>query len=154
GADPTTSKANGAPPAFGYVNDVAGIAEPHAGFKVFVFHAGQPDADDKPMPADARMVFHQGTDGVGRYTTQFHSLQDDFVARDGSGREFHVQGLADTGPTGKDGSTCDNPRRGGKDFSTLGCPDTYEIWNDVHLDISGPGDYRGDALHEILRASG
>jgi hypothetical protein len=154
GSDPRTSKANAAMPAFGYVNDVAGQAEPHAGFKVFVFHAGQIDSDNKPMPADARMVFHQGTAGVARYTTQFHSLEYDYVARDGSGREFHVQGLADTGPASKDGSTCDNPRRGGKDFSTLGCPDPYEIWNDVHLEIVGPGDIPGDAFHVRLRASG
>jgi hypothetical protein len=114
-------------PPFGYVTVVAGKAtEPHEGFKVFVVHAGA-TYEQKTAPADMRLVFHMGTARIGRYTNQFHSMMYDYVARDGSGRSAHVQGLANTGvPVG---STCDTPRQAGRDFSTVGCHDPYEIWN-------------------------
>jgi hypothetical protein len=151
GSDPRSSAVNATLPAFGAVGAVAGVAEPHAGFKVFVWHYGEP-TDLGPVTADSRAVFHQGTSGVGRYTTRFHSLVYDYVARDGSGREAHVAGMADTNvPLG---STCTNPRAGGRDFSTVGCPDPYEIWNNVHLQIIHPGDPYTDYLHTRLTISG
>ena len=36
--------------------------------------------------ADYRIVFHMGTGGVKRYTERMHSLEYDYVARDGTGR--------------------------------------------------------------------
>jgi len=151
GSDPRTSSANAAMPAFGYVGATAGVVEPHAGFKVFLWHNGE-NTDLGSVPADIRAVFHMGTGGVARYTERFHSLEYDYVARDGTGREAHVAGMADTNvPVG---STCDNPRRGGRDFSTVGCNDPYEIWNNVHLQIKHPSDPYTDYLHTRLTISG
>src|SRR5215831_3445272 len=45
GTDPRTSAANSSMPAFGYVGGLAGVSEPHAGFKVFTWYAGE--ASDK-----------------------------------------------------------------------------------------------------------
>ena len=127
GADPRGSLANGSMPPFGYVTAVAGQpTEPHEGFKVFIVHAGT-RYEQKVAPADMRLVFHMGTSRIGRYGTRFHSMIFDYVARDGSGRYAHVTGMADT--TDRVGSTCVRPRSGGRDFSTVGCDDPYEIWS-------------------------
>jgi hypothetical protein len=151
GADPRTSRANAAPPAFGYVGALAGTMEPHAGFKVFVWHHGEA-TDLGPVPADVRAVFHMGTGGVKRYTERFHSLQFDFIARDGTGREAHVAGMADTGTAV--GSTCDNPRKDGRDFSTVGCNDPYEIWGNVSFQVIHPDDAFTDIMHTRLTIIG
>src|SRR5262245_40496979 len=98
GTDPRTSAANSSMPAFGYIGGLAGFSEPHAGFKVFIWYAGEP-SDMGPVASDMRAVFHMGTGGVARYTERFHSLQFDMIARDGSGREAHIAGMADTNPT-------------------------------------------------------
>jgi hypothetical protein len=45
--------------------------------------------------------------------------------------------MADTGEAV--GSTCDHPRRGGRDFSTVGCDDPYEIWS-VRFQVIHPED--------------
>lgn len=145
GADPVTSVADNTPPAFGYAAEQMNMVEPHTGFKVFVVSQGTivhrgTDGQFVPAPADARIVFHMGTGGVGRYSQQFHSLEYDYIARDGSGREFHIYGMANTGDTVDNGSTCDFPRKGAKDFSTLGCNDPYEIWNNVNFTIHDPTD--------------
>ena len=147
GSDPRTSTANAAMPPFGYVGTAAGVVEPHAGFKVFVWHVGE-STDLGPVPADIRAVFHMGTGGVKRYTERFHSLQFDYVARDGTGREAHVAGMADTGTAL--GSTCDNPRKDGRDFSTVGCNDAYEIWGNVAFQIIHPDDPYTDVMHTRL----
>jgi hypothetical protein len=140
GGDPGTSMANPSMPPFGYVGSVAGVTEPHEAFKVFVVHAGTP-GDNGPAVADMRLVFHMGTARIGRYSNQFHSMIYDYVARDGSGRYTHVQGMADTGTV--QGSTCDLPRQGGRDFSTVGCDDAYEIWG-FQFQVIHPNDpYRG-----------
>lgn len=140
GADPRTSAADNTMPAFGYVGALMGVDEPHPGFKVFIMPAGYQEAG-KTSPADIRMVFHMGTSGVKRYTERFHSMEYDYVARDGSGRSAHVYGMADTGT--ELGSTCSNPRKGGRDFSTLGCDDPYEIWS-FKFQIMHPDDpYKG-----------
>lgn len=154
GADPRTSLADSSMPAFGYAAAVAGMVEPHQGFKVFVANAGETDADGGTIAASARLVHHTGTSGVGRYTTQFHSLEYDYT-NPSTGKEFHVVGMADTGPTSLNGSTCDTPRKGAKDFSTLGCNDPYEIWNSVKIQLFVPGndDIANDALHLTLYAS-
>jgi hypothetical protein len=147
GSDPRTSAANPELPPFGYVGTAAGVAEAHAGFKVFIWHVGE-STDLGPVPADIRSVFHMGTAGVKRYTERFHSLQFDYVARDGTGREAHVAGMADTGTAL--GSTCDNPRRDGRDFSTVGCNDAYEIWGNVVFQIVHPDDPYTDVMHTRL----
>jgi hypothetical protein len=141
GADPRTSKADNTLPAFGYAGKMAGLNEPHEAFKVFVLHAGQASDNGLVMNGDYRIIFHMGTSRVGRYTNQFHSMEYDYVARDGSGRHAHVYGMADTGTNR--GSTCQNPRQNGRDFSTIGCNDPYEIWT-FNFSIIHPDDpYRG-----------
>ncbi len=154
GLDPRTSAADNTLPAFDYASQQAGIAEPHVGFKVFIMKAGTPSTDGTIGNADARVVGHMGTGGVKRYNTQFHSIEYDYIARDGSGKEFHITGLADTNPASLNGSTCVNPRSGGKDFSSVGCDDPYEIWNNVHFGIRNPGQNGYDALNDLLYVSG
>lgn len=150
GADPSTSRANPAPPPFGYAAHAMGMTEPHEGFKVAVINAGATQ-DGSTAHADYRIVLHMGTSGIGRYTQQFHSVQYDYVAEDGSGRSFHLTELGDTG--NGTGSTCTNPRDGGKDFSTVGCNDPYEIWNSVTVGIISPSDPYTGPLQQRLYAT-
>jgi hypothetical protein len=150
GADPRTSHANSAMPAFGYAAAQMGMVEPHEGFKVFVINQGD-EYEGKVAPADYRLVFHMGTSGVKRYTQQHHSFEYDYVSHDGSGREAHVTGMADTGAAV--GSTCDVPRKGGRDFSTIGCDDPYEIWS-FAFDIVHPSDPYSDIMHVRLHLGG
>jgi hypothetical protein len=128
GADPRLAVADTSLPAFGYVGQLAGHDEPHEGFKVFV---GNPD---QTGGFAYRLVFHMGTSGVGRYTERFHSAEWDYAGPLG---EAHIAGMADTGD--RLGSTCDNPRQGTRDFSTVGCADSYEIWS-FSLAIHDPAD--------------
>jgi hypothetical protein len=153
GADPRTAGASQDPPAFGYAAAQMGMTEPHEGFKVFILNSGDRGDDGRTLRADYRIVFHMGTSGTKRYTEQFHSVIYDYVARDGSGRFAHVQGMADTAPANLDGSTCDLPRRGGKDFSTVGCEDTYEIWGFTFA-IMHPNDPFQDPRHVRTYLSG
>ncbi len=153
GADPRTSQANMFMPAFGYAALLGGMHEPHEGFKVFVINHGTVGEDGNPSPNDHRIVFHMGTSGVGRYVTEFHSLQYDLISHDGTGREAHIYGMADTGPTSLNGSTCDNPRRGAKDFSDITCGDTYEIWP-IDFRIEHPDDPYTDVQHVRLAVGG
>jgi hypothetical protein len=143
GADPRLSLADSSLPAFGYVNAVAGHPEPHTGFKVWFVNAGEiveTNVPDKAAPYSARLVFHMGTGGVGRYVTRHHSIEYDYV--DAQGRSAHVQGLADTGPAELNGTVCDSPRKGHKDFETLGCDfsSPYEIWNFTRFSVIHPAD--------------
>jgi hypothetical protein len=149
GADPATSRVNTAPPPFGYVGGLIGDYEAHEGFKIFITNAGDV-TENRTVNADQRSVFHMGTSGVQRYTTRFHSIMYDYVARDGSGREAHIQGMADTGETNLDGSVCDQPRQGGRDFATVGCDDAYEIWSGTMFQISHPDDPYTDVMHTRL----
>ena len=150
GADPRTSKAKADMPPFGYVGGLIDDDEPHEGFKVFILHNGQ-NASGFISNVDSRIVFHMGTSGVGRYTTRFHSMMFDHITRDGTGREFHIMGMADTGT--HIGSTCDLPRVNGRDFATLGCNDPYEIWQ-FKFSLSGFPNEFTDEFHSRLWASG
>jgi hypothetical protein len=150
GADPRTANADASLPAFGYAAVLMGMTEPHEGFKVFVINKGT-ISEGNPAPADYRIVFHMGTSGVKRYTQEFHSLEYDYVANDGTGRAAHIYGMADTGTA--IGSTCDNPRQGGRDFSTIGCNDSYEIWP-FGFSIEHPDDPYTDVMHVRLHVSG
>jgi hypothetical protein len=152
GADPRTSRADASLPAFGYAAAQMGMDEPHVGFKVFVMHAGARADDGSVLTADYRFVFHMGTGGVKRYTERFHSVEYDYVARDGSGREAHVSGMGDT-TDNPIGSTCTEPRGGGRDFSTVGCADPYEIWT-FAFSIMHPSDAHADAMHVRAFLSG
>lgn len=143
GADPRTSLADNSMPAFGYVGEQMGMIEPHAGFKVFIINKGTV-FEGKAAPASWRSVFHMGTAGVKRYTEQFHSEEFDYVTSDGTGRYLHTYGMADTG--NGTGSTCTNPRDGGRDFSTVGCNDPYEIWG-KGFSIKHPKDPFTDIQH-------
>src|SRR5581483_11444908 len=155
GDDPRTSNANNTMPAFGYIGGLIGDNEPHTGFKVFVVNNGDPTNPNGTRPqGDYRVVFHQGTSGVARYSTEFHSMDYDYIARDGSGREAHVMGMVDTGLTSQDGSTCDSPRRGAKDFSTLGCDSAYEIWSQGLFKIVDPTGPGGMGVNQLQAVAG
>lgn len=136
GDDPRSSRANPRLPAFGYIGQLVGDNEPHNGFKVFVQNQGAVNNDGRTLAHDSRMVFHMGTGGPNRFVTRFHSLEYDFVARDGSGHEVHVMGMADTGGVG---SICASPREG-KTVMVLpglcGTTSPYEIWA-VKLNVGG-----------------
>lgn len=127
GDDPRTSVANSTLPAFGYIGNLAGDVEPHSGFKIFVANAGTVNDEGRKAIHNTRIVFHMGTGGVKRYTESHHSLIYDMTAGDGSGRYFHIQGMADTGGIG---SICANPRQGRTVMVTEGCNTVspYEIW--------------------------
>ncbi len=143
GDNPATSIADPTLPAFGYGSEQAGMLEPHVGFKVAVLRAGdvvESNVDSKISNVDARQVIHMGTGGVKRYNQPLHSFEYDSIARDGSGLSVHLAGVADTGPSSQNGSTCTTPRAGAKDFSSVGCWDPYEIWNAVHFAIYAPGE--------------
>ena len=151
GAWPGNCLANTSWPPFGYANAVAAQPEPHTGFKVLCINTGQVTDDGSISPASYRLVVHMGTSGIGRYSQPFHSVQYDYVANDGTGRYAHIYGMADFGSNAIVGSTCDVPRQGGRDFSTLGCNDAYEIWSGGLFQIKDPADqYQG--VHEA-RAS-
>jgi hypothetical protein len=155
GEDPSTSVSNSAPPAFGYAAEQMGMIEPHTGFKVDIVNQGDIIANDlgdnQVAHMSTRTVFHMGTSGVSRYSQQMHSVQVDSVWPDG--KYVHVHIMADTGPVEQNGTTnpalCDpgiadtywggsTQRRGAKDFSTIGCTDFYEIWNNAHFSIFLP----------------
>lgn len=152
GADPRSSNADSSLPAFGYAAELMGMPEPHVGFKVFVINQGDIADDGRTAQADYRIVFHMGTSGVKRYTERMHSLEYDYIARDGSAREAHIYGMADTSAN-PIGSTCTNPRSNGRDFSTIGCNDPYEIWPFV-FNIMHPNDPFTDVMHVRLSISG
>lgn len=143
GDDPRDSSVNATMPAFGYVGAQGGFDEPHAGFKVFNYECGE-SGDQGPNRIASRFVMHMGSAGLGRYQMAFHSVQYSARACDGAW-EIDVLGMADFGSTKPIGSICDNPRRGGRDFSTLGCvtqghPEkAYEIWSGV-FQITHPND--------------
>ncbi len=152
GADPRLSLADSSMPAFGYAAAQMGMVEPHEGYKVFIINKGDV-FENKVAPASYRVVFHMGTSGVKRYTERFHSVEYDYISSDGTGREAHVTGMADTGADV--GATCDQPRKGGRDFSTLGCHDSYEIWafgfeirhpDDPYTDVQGVRFHAGGAV--------
>jgi hypothetical protein len=125
-------------PAFGYVGAQIGDDEPHEGFKVFVVNRGT-RFEGKVALGDTRVVFHMGTSRIGRYNNRFHSVMFDSVRDDGA--RVSLQGMADTGEAA--GSTCDRPRHGGRDFSTIDCVDPYEIWT-VRFQVTHPDDpYNG-----------
>jgi hypothetical protein len=131
GDDPRTSLANSTMPAFGYVGGVAGMAEAHGGFKVFVANAGTVNDEGRKALTSTRIVAHMGTGGVKRYTEGMHSLQFDLAKSDG--HYVHVQGMADTGDVG---SICQRDANPGKIGRTVvivkgaGCNvgSLYEVW--------------------------
>lgn len=133
-------------PLFGYIGAVGGFNEPHAGFKVFAFACDAP-GDQGPNQFEAVAVMHMGTSGTGRYQQPFHSLHYVGRACDGSW-ELDIKGMAFFGGNNIIGSVCSDPRRGGRDFSTLGCvvegrpENAYEIWGG-RLEIVHPNGYGG-----------
>lgn len=130
-------------PAFGYVGAVGGFSEPHAGFKVFNYECGE-SGDQGANRIRARFVMHMGTSGVGRYAMPFHSIMYDAQACNGNW-SVNIAGMANFGDGVPIGSVCDNPRQGGRDFSTLECvtedhPElAYEIWGGF-FEINHPDD--------------
>ena len=139
GDDPRTSRANSSLPPFGYIGQLVGDNEAHNGFKVFVMNRGTTNDEGRTMLVDARIVFHMGTGGVKRFTSQFHSMMFDVVAPDG--HAVHLQGMADTGDAH---NICEAREIPGRVFQTpqSDCRTTsvYEIWHNrfVVRDGSGP----------------
>lgn len=124
GDDPKTSIVDSSLPPFGYAAEAAGMFEPHAGFKVFVANAGLRNDEGRTNLHNSRIVFHMGTGGAKRFTTQFHSMEYKVVTNDG--RKMFVQGLADIGQVG---TICENPRQQ-RTVMAFGCrlDSSYEIW--------------------------
>ena len=129
GDDPRTSAAARDLPAFGYAADVAGMAEPHSGFKVQVFKRGQCNGEGRCGLFDGRIVYHMGTTSPLRFGRRDHSLIVDAVSPDG--HVIHGQGMADTG---QPISVCD---RGSTDLTRTAMfvkprscevSSKYEIW--------------------------
>lgn len=143
GDEPVTASMTASPP-FGYIASVAKINEPHAGFKVYTLECGE-QGDNGASQIEAIAWQHMGTSGVGRYRNPFHSLHLIIRSCDGSW-QANVQGLADYGVGTEIGSVCDSERKGGRDFSTIGCVEAgspelaYEIWNPGVLSIIDPDD--------------
>ena len=147
GVDPATSTVNPSLPPFGYINKVsmdAGTghpAEPHAGFKVFVWACGTP-GDQGENRIAGRLVIHMGTSGTARYTVPHHSVHYSAAACNGTW-SLDVQGMVDFPGIG---SIC-GPRAG-RDFSTLGCVQegesstAYEIWTG-NFQVKYPGEFTG-----------
>jgi hypothetical protein len=139
GDDPRASKANASLPPFGYIGNLIGDAEPHAGFKVFVAPRGAVNDEGRTALVDSRIVFHQGTGGAKRFSTQFHSLMYDVVAPDG--HAVHLQGMADTG---KASTLCDPRAAPGRVFQAPPsvCPTDsfYEIWAETLRIRNGSSD--------------
>lgn len=134
GHDPATSLADASMPAFGYSSAAGGLAiEAHPGFKVFVANAGKRNDEGRISNHSSRVVAHMGTGGVLRYTAQFHSLEVDMVAGDGSGRNLHVQGMANTKNVGNICQRSNQNNQVGRTVVTIpsaGCSiqSLYEIW--------------------------
>jgi hypothetical protein len=145
GDNPKTSLANPQWPAFGYIAELAAMAEPHEGFKVFVVNQGTTNDEGRTALTSTRIVFHMGTAGTGRFTVADHSLQFDLIAADG--HMVHVQGMAgtklagsicardlalqDSDPSNDIGRTVVITRGSGCDVGSL-----YEIWA-IALTIAG-----------------
>ena len=134
GDDPRTSRADRKPPAFGYVNAVAGTPhdEAHEGFKVFVANRGTVNDEGRRMKAHSRVVAHMGTGGVARFVRPHHSLE--LTMKKGAYR-VHVQGMADTALAG---SICERDAGAGIGRTVVTLPGTgcdvgslYEIWQFV-----------------------
>jgi hypothetical protein len=140
GDDPRTSNADKSAPAFGYESNLAGMVEPHFGFKVAIANAGDinPFDGNRQMLANGRLVFHMGTSGIGRLTERMHSFSK--VLRDANGTLLvDVRGIADTGNMGnicqRDAAAQQNNNTDDDIGRTLGQPgascakdQSYEIW--------------------------
>jgi hypothetical protein len=128
-------------PAFGYVGKVAGHAEPHPGFKVFV-------VDDRDRGYWYLLTFHMGSGSPNRAFVQHHEL--DLVVARQSDRAIvaNVRLLANTGGAKP---KCfmtvrvhiSGPVEPFKAIATDDCRnDFYESWP-TQLDIPGLFRYRG-----------
>ncbi len=127
GDDPAKSNIYAGPVPFDYVPHLAGMDEPHVGFKCFVQNKGLTNNEGGVALMDTYYCFHMGTGGAGRFTTQFHSL--DFHVRTATGVRMDIAGLADVGNVG---TICDDPRQS-RTVMGLGCKldSPYEIWLDT-----------------------
>jgi hypothetical protein len=137
GDDPRRSLADPTLPAFGYAQKfmpghVHGEAdEPHVGFKVFVANDGDVNDEGFRAVGSSRIVFHMGTSGIKRVTTQHHSFEYDMIHPDGW--ELHVNVMADTA---KAGDICQRDAGLGvgrvlpivESESTCPANSSYEIW--------------------------
>lgn len=124
------------PVRFGYIGrrhpmdgEPAGHEEPHEGFKVFIALPGEVNDERRVNRVFSRSVFHMGTGGPRRFTTQHHSAEIRLVHPE-FGLKAFTQLMMDTGGVG---AVCD-PRVGGavKDVMQVNSPcrlgSSYEIW--------------------------
>lgn len=125
-----------APVRFGYIgrrhpmaDEPLGHEEPHEGFKVFIALPGERNDENRVNRVWSRSVFHMGTGGPRRFTTQHHSA-DIRILHPEFGLTAFTQLMMDTGGVG---AVCD-PRVGtvSKDVMQLQSPcklpSPYEIW--------------------------
>jgi hypothetical protein len=124
------------PVRFGYIGrrhpmdgEPAGHEEPHEGFKVFIALPDEVNDERRVNRVFSRSVFHMGTGGPRRFTTQHHSAEIRLVHPE-FGLKAFTQLMMDTGGVG---AVCD-PRVGGavKDVMQVDSPcqvlSGYEIW--------------------------
>lgn len=140
------------PVLFGYIGrrmptaaEPNGHDEPHEGFKVFVSNRGDVNDEGRTNRLYSRSVFHMGTGGPKRFTTQHHSA-DIAVYHPEFGLKAYTRLMMNTGGTG---AVCD-PRTQApvKDVINLQSPcqlfSMYEIWG-----TEGSVEYQG---REVYRA--
>ncbi|MGE0363068.1 MAG: hypothetical protein AB7R67_20310 [Vicinamibacterales bacterium] len=133
---------NTEPLAFGFIGRKHGDHdEPHEGFKVFLAKRGQVNDEDRTNLTDSLSVFHMGTGGPRRATTQFHS-NDLRVYNPDVGGFIHTRLMMDTGD--KFDNVCDprgsEPTKDGFSIPNR-CQVTsgYEIWATVQCIIRTGG---------------
>ncbi len=141
GANPATSNIYRGPVPFDYVPRIAGMDEPHGGFKCFVQNRGMTNDEGGSALHDSYFCFHMGTGGAGRFTTRFHSF--DFHILTSGGARMDLVGLADVGNVG---TICNSPREE-RTVMGLGCKvdSAYEIWQST-FNVSNQGNSVATAI--------
>lgn len=137
--DVTLSHANSLLPAYGYEADVAGMSEPHNGFKTEFANRGECNIDEGfCATSDTRVTVHMGTAGKGRLDVSMHTFEYDLVGDKGT--IVHVRGMGDTGTAA---TQCDKePDTSVHGFRLVAMPQDqalpcaitapYEVW-EFHL---------------------
>jgi hypothetical protein len=144
GMDPSTirnAEIAAVPVKFGFIGrrhpmpgEPDGHEEPHEGFKVFIANPGDVNDEGRVNRVFSRSVFHMGTGGPKRFTTQHHSAEIRVIHPE-FGLKAFTQLMMDTGGTGL---VCD-PRVQAPVKDVIGLnfviqcgkklPSGYEIWS-------------------------
>jgi hypothetical protein len=152
GDNPAMSLADSSMPAFGYIGALAGMAEPHEGFKSFVVNVGDRNDEGGTALVSSRIIAHMGTARPGRVAQSMHSVEYDMVGTDG--HYVHVAGMANTFRSGdicdRQAASQNNPV--GRTLyavpSTTNCnqQSVYEIWG-FTLNLQEPQNYTGVTIN-------